>query len=196
MGPALLFWGVLAVMLAVAVLLGRAGFAPVSTWQWLLLCLGMSTVNSVGSLVVVAWFAATAWRERLSPAAFTRGRFNLLQAGLVLLTLAAAGCLIGTIPMSLLSSPDMQVAGNQSSALELMWYQDRTAQGLPAAWVVSLPLGVYRAVMLVWSLWLVFALLGWSRWGWLAFSAGGYWRGAGEPAAGSTLTLDEAALKE
>jgi hypothetical protein len=72
----------------------------------------------------------------------------------------------------------MQVIGNQSSATQLLWYQDRTVQGLPTAWAISLPMWVYRAVMLLWSLWLVFALMKWGHWAWQSFSTGELWRQA------------------
>ena len=176
MGPALLFWGVLVVILLVAVMLGRSNVAPVATWQWLLLGIGMSTVNSAGSILVVLWFVAMARRAVLDTSTLSRSSLQLVQVGLVFLTLLALGTLVGTIPMSLLATPDMQVVGNQSSAAQLLWYQDRTLQGLPTAWVVSLPMWVYRAVMLVWSLWLVFSLLGWCRWAWQSFSAKELWR--------------------
>jgi hypothetical protein len=179
MGPALLIWGVLLVIVLVAVVLGRSGIAPVATWQWVLLGIGMSTVNSWGSVLVVLWFIAMARRSALETSQLRRTDFHLIQLGLVLLTVLALGILLGTIPRSLLSSPDMQVAGNQSSASQLIWYQDRMAQGLPSAWAISLPMWVYRAVMLAWSLWLVFSLLGWGRWGWQSFNAGEMWRSPG-----------------
>lgn len=190
MGPALLFWGVLVVMLLVALVLGRLQLAPVKTWQWVLLGLGMSTVNAVGSLLVVVWFAALSGRSRMQVASLSRVRFNTMQVLLVLLTLAMISCLLGTIPMSLLSSPDMQVIGNQSTAQALNWFQDRTAAGLPTGWALSLPMWVYRGVMLAWSLWLAFALLDWCRWGWNSFSSGELWRGKAEPA----MTLDESVV--
>jgi len=176
MGPALLFWGVLVVILFVAVMLGRSNVTPVATWQWLLLGIGMSTVNSAGSILVVLWFVAMSRRAVMDTSALSRSNLQLVQVGLVFLTLLALGTLVGTIPMSLLATPDMQVIGNQSSAAQLVWYQDRMAQGLPTAWAVSLPMWVYRAVMLVWSLWLVFSLLGWCRWAWQSFSARELWR--------------------
>ena len=43
-------------------------------------------------------------------------------------------------------------------------------------WMVSVPLWIYRAAMLVWALWLAFSLLRWVRWAWAAASTGGYWR--------------------
>jgi hypothetical protein len=42
--------------------------------------------------------------------------------------------------------------------------------------VLSVPLLVYRLLMLAWALWIAQALLGWLRWAWDCFSAGGYWR--------------------
>lgn len=181
MGPAVLVWGVLLVMVLVALGLGRSGLTPVKTWQWCLLGLGMSTVNSVGSILVVLWFCVMAKRATVSTTALTRAQFNLMQVVMVLLTLAAWGCLLGTIPMSLLSSPDMQVTGNGSTATLLQWYQDRATVELPQAWFISVPMWVYRSVMLCWSLWLVFALIGWCRWGWNCFSSQGLWRSLTPP---------------
>jgi hypothetical protein len=70
----------------------------------------------------------------------------------------------------------MQIAGNGSHAGLLNWYQDRASPLLPQAWVLSVPLLVYRLLMLAWALWIAQALLRWLRWGWEAFGAGGYWR--------------------
>ncbi len=80
------------------------------------------------------------------------------------------------VEQGLLGYPDMQVSGNLSNAYDLKWYQDRAEEVLPTAWVVSVPLLVYRVLMLLWSLWLAFALLGWLKWGWQAFSTHGLWR--------------------
>ncbi len=176
MGPALLFWGVLLIVLAASFALGYTRMTPVKTWQWLLLGLGMSTINSAGSLLLVIWFFAMAYRAKLDINTFTRGKFNTLQVALVLLTLLALGSLLGTIPMSLLSSPDMQVAGNGSTARLLQWYQDQSVDTLPQAWTISTPMWVYRVVMLAWSLWIVFACINWSRWAWHCFSAQALWR--------------------
>ncbi|MGE0343662.1 MAG: hypothetical protein AB7O86_11425, partial [Porticoccaceae bacterium] len=51
---------------------------------------------------------------------------------------------------------------------------------LPTGAVLSLPLWLYRLAMLAWSLWLVFALLRWVRWGWDCLGTGELWR-RGEP---------------
>lgn len=175
LGPAVLYWGVLIVVLALAGALGRSALVPYGALTWLLLGLGMSTVNSVGSLWVVAWFAAMQWRGRQQLLDWSPGRAQLLQLGLALLTIIAAYQLLSTIPLSLLSSPDMMISGNHSSAYELNWYQDRAAT-LPDAWLLALPLWVYRALMLAWSLWLALHLIKFARFGWQAYSRGGLWR--------------------
>ena len=94
------------------------------------------------ALVVVAWLLALAGRERLKPG-LGRRRFNLMQVGLVLLTLVALLTLFVAIQQGLLGRPEMQVIGNGSHGLHLRWYQDRLDGLLPSAWVISLPLWVY-----------------------------------------------------
>lgn len=181
-GPAMLYWGVLVVIVGVAVALGAltrrfALGVPLRTWQWLLLLIGISTVNSIGSVPVLLWFAALEARRQLAQRdALPKGdMYYLMQVALVLLTVIAAVALASVIPQSLLSAPDMQVQGNGSSNYFYNWYQDRSAQQLPQALVFSVPLWCYRVAMLAWSLWLVFALLQWVKWGWAIFAEGGVW---------------------
>jgi hypothetical protein len=69
----------------------------------------------------------------------------------------------------------MQIAGNGSDHDLLRWYQDRSAAVLPTPWMLSLSLWLYRLTMLAWSLWVAQALVGWLRWGWRQWSAGGHW---------------------
>src|SRR5262249_48036563 len=81
-----------------------------------------------------------------------------------------------SIERGLLGLPEMQISGNGSTAQALRWYHDRAGSHLPATWVISVPLAVYRLAMLAWALWISWALLAWLRWGFGAFSAGGLWR--------------------
>jgi hypothetical protein len=70
----------------------------------------------------------------------------------------------------------MQISGNGSYAGNLQWFQDRSAALLPQPWVISIPLLVYRLMMLLWALWLAFALINWLKWGWNNYTIGGLWR--------------------
>ncbi len=189
LGPAMLYWGVLVVLIGVALLLGAVSrrlklSIPLRSLHWLLLFIGVSTINTFAALPVLLWFFALEARHRFPPP--RDGRYYLVQVGIAFLSLVALLTLIRVIPESLLSQPDMQVTGNGSHNYFYSWYQDRAGRELPQALVVSLPLWCYRIAMLVWSLWLAFALLRWLRWGWDCFAEGGVWpqglSGVGKPA--------------
>ena len=176
-GPAILFWGVAIVIALLAFPLGRLGLSPLKGWQWLLLGLGLTQDSIVVAAILIGWFFALALRARYADQlSGYKWRFNLTQIGLVLITLAAAASLYSAVSHGLLGTPDMQVAGNGSSHNHLIWYQDRASKVLPIPWLVSVPILVYRLLMLAWALWLAYSLLGWVRWAWHCFSAGGLWR--------------------
>ncbi|MFO1418371.1 MAG: hypothetical protein U1E83_06840 [Methylotetracoccus sp.] len=174
-GPAVLFWGLIAVIAGIAVLLGRVDWTPLGTLSWLLLLLGLSQINVVGGLLVVGWLLAMGRRAKL-PAGLDDNPFNAMQIGLGVLTAVALLLLLHAVEQGLLGLPEMQIAGGGSSAYDLRWYQDRSGAELPQAWILSVPLWVYRVAMLVWALWLALSLLGWLRWAWECFSSGGLWR--------------------
>jgi hypothetical protein len=173
-GPAVLFWGVLIVIVMLALGLGKIRLTPLKNWQWFLLLLGLSQIPIESAALVVAWLMLLGWRAN-QPLARAR-HFNALQLLLGALTLLSLALLFLAVEQGLLGSPDMQITGNQSTAFNLNWYQDRGQAILPAATVISVPLMVYRAFMLAWSLWLAVSLLNWLKWGWACFSTNGLWQ--------------------
>ena len=175
MGPAVLYWGVLIVLLLVALVLGRVPLTPLKSWQWLLLGIGLSQVSLFMAAFIVIWLMLLGTRSRLQklPTPFL---FDSMQLGLVFLTFFALAFLVIAVEQGLLGTPEMHVAGNQSNAAELNWYQDRSDALLPQAWVLSMPLLVYRLLMLAWALWLAVSLLRWLRWGWQCFTTTAIWR--------------------
>jgi hypothetical protein len=175
-GPAVLFWSFILVLLVVSVALGRSRATPLKAHQWALLALGLSQVPVVGVAFLFGWLLFVAWRQRYT--SLTDGWFNLRQLIFVGATLGALLVLAAGVYKGLLGSPDMQVRGNGSTASLLRWFQDRTDAAYPVASVLSAPMLVYRGAMLAWSLWMAFSLLSWLKWAWQAFSAGGLWRKA------------------
>ncbi len=175
LGPAVLYWSELAFMVLLALVLGRIDWTPLSTWQWLLLGLGFSTFNWPVLVLVAAWLIAVGARDRLR-IDMSWWRYNLLQVGLVLLTVAALGAIVVSLPMGLLGTPDMHVTGNGSWHNELRWFADRTDSMLPAATAITAPMWIYKVLILAWALWLSFALLKWLPWTWACFSRQGYFR--------------------
>ncbi|NOZ10851.1 MAG: hypothetical protein GXP09_07435 [Gammaproteobacteria bacterium] len=179
LGPAVLFWGVLIVLVLLAWGLGRIPLTPLKHWHWLLLLIGLSQVPVWTGATVVAWLLVLGMRARLD-ANIGQQRFDLMQITIVLLTVLALLLLFNAVKQGLLGTPDMQIAGNGSHAFRLNWYQDRSGETLPTAWVASVPLFIYRFLMLAWALWLAFALLRWLRWGWECFATNGLWRKVAE----------------
>jgi len=175
LGPAVLFWGVLLVVVLIAVGLGRVKITPLSTWHWVLLGIGLTQSQVWVGVIIVGWLLALGLRAR-QDSGDNRLRHNATQVGLFLLTLLALAMLFEAVKHGLLGVPQMQISGNGSSAYELHWYQDRSGADLPRAWILSVPLLVYRGLMLAWALWLAIALLRWLLWGWECFSAGGLWK--------------------
>jgi hypothetical protein len=174
MGPAVLFWGLLATLLLLAYGLSRIPDSPATLPQWALLLVGLNQASLMGGFMVVGWLLLLAWRGKSSRNLSERS-FKTLQVGLALLTLAALAILAQAVAGGLLGLPTMQIAGFGSDAYHLNWYQDRTPEALPRPWVVSVPLWVYRTLMLAWALWLANTLLNWLRWGWGCFTSGGLW---------------------
>jgi hypothetical protein len=136
------------------------------------LCTGW--VQSI--IVVVLWFLLLYQRQQPWVHRLTRVQFNLMQVFIVLFSLFTFGLLLAAIPNGLIGTPDMGITGNGSSQYALNWFVDRGVGDLQSAWFVSLPIWVYRVLMLVWSLWLVVYILRWLQWAWAAFTLDGHWR--------------------
>jgi hypothetical protein len=176
-GPVILYWGELLVFIVLAIAIGRSRRSPLRSHEWLLLGLGLSTFSWSALLLFAAWMFAMRWREGFTGGQWSRRKFNLLQSVLILLSVAAVITLVAAIPSGLLGNPDMRIAGAGQQASELTWFNDRAPGILPVPWVLSVSLWWYKAAMLLWALWLAFALVRWLPFAWKALWTGGFWRG-------------------
>ncbi|MCJ8339930.1 MAG: hypothetical protein MJK10_15795 [Pseudomonadales bacterium] len=176
-GPAILFWGVLLMILAIGFILGRQAWSPLKSWEWMLMGSGIATSFWPITLLVVLWFAALAKRSSLVNTQTSARKFNLLQVAIALLTFVMLLALVGSVANSLMfGSPDMQVTGNGSYATSLNWYQDAISNNLPETTVISVPMWSYQVLMLLWSIWLSMSLIRWLKWGWNNYSNDGLWK--------------------
>ena len=174
LGPAVLFWGVILALLLFAFLLGKAKVSPLKTRDWFLLGLGVSTTSIVIILPIVVWVLALRYRQ--SQGDKLKGNMrNLLQVGLVVLTFIALSTIIGALSIGLLGTPDMMIAGNNSYGYQLNWYSDRITNELPQPTIISVSIWYYRALMLLWAIWISFSLISWLKWAWSVFSQGEMW---------------------
>ncbi len=179
-GPVVLFWLVFCLMAVAAWILGRVALSPWRMVSWFLLGIGLSQFPDFpewAALGVVGWiFALARRREKIQTSTLW---FNLRQILLAIYTPLALLVVGISIHQGLLGNPKMRLVGNLSTPAQLRWYQDLSAAVLPQAWVFSVPLFVYRIVMLVWALWAAWAMVRLLRWGWACFISGGLWKPLG-----------------
>jgi hypothetical protein len=191
-GPAVLYWGELLVLVLVAYGLSRLRWTPLKLRDWLLLGIGFSTFSWIALGWVVAWLFAIAWRERSGASVAGKWTFDAMQLGLALLTLIATVFLVAGIPEGLLGAPDMHIVGPDGYG-SLQWFADQSRDALPTAGAFSVPMWAYRAAMLAWALWLAMAVLRWMKWALKAWTSGGMWRRLRKPKADAPVPAEEAA---
>ena len=167
LGPAVLFWSEVIVILIIAFILSQTGWTPLNLLQWFLLFIGITMNHPAAAIIVAGWLIALDLRSKADQ--FTGMKFNLVQLGIVVLTLASGVCLVFSISNGLLGHPDMNIRGNGSNAHLLRWYHDVSGPVLPRTWMVSIPMWAYRVAMLAWALWVSFWLINILKWGWTRF---------------------------
>lgn len=184
MGPAVLFWGVVIVILVIAIGLSLLPNFPLTRTDAVILSLGATLSNVWVLLLVGGWFVAIWVRgkneQRLLE--LEEPYFQGIQVLLATLSSIALIALVITIPQALLGSPDMQIVGNDSTSNVFRWYTDQINDYLPQVTVFSLPNWIYLLLMLAWSLWLAFAIIKWSIATWNAMNKPYLWtKGATSP---------------
>jgi len=161
-GPAILYWGELIFFLLLAIGLSRLSFSPLNYWQWLILGLGMSTFSWPALALVAIWLLASQWKRENKDSISQRAVLgNWLT---VVSTVFAVLALVGAVPFGLLQSPDMGVAGNGSYGNSLIWFLDQGKDSLGDIVLYTLPLWIYKVLMLLWATWLSFSLIKWLSW--------------------------------
>jgi len=175
LGPAVLYWSELAALIVFALILGRINITPLTTRHWLLLGLGFSTFSWIVLGLVIVWLMLCGARDK-SRLELNWWKFNVVQVVIAVMTIVALSSVVLSLPAGLLGTPDMHIAGQNSYGNVLNWFADGSDSVLPIAAVISVPLWVYKVLILIWALWLSFALLRWLPWVWKCFSNDGYWR--------------------
>lgn len=179
MGPAVLYWGVLAAALVAGLALSRVRGTPLKIYEWVLLSIGLVECikwSIVLPLFIVGWLFLLAWRGRDEALKLPAWVFNLFQLFLIGLTGASIVVFIIIAFNGLLGTPSMMIEGNGSSAFSLKWYEAAPGTTLPQPGLYTVSIWWYRLLMLLWALWLASALVRWLGWGWKQFSKGGIFR--------------------
>lgn len=176
-GPMVWLWPYLGVLAFLSILLARFTKPPLNALQWFLLSLGFSVMALP---IVWSWFVLVQWRQHQGSRLHDAVRYNIVQIGLGLLTLAVVGIVVMT-GIDLLRAPASTIVHNWSEGSQLSWYQDRVATTTPQAMVVTLPNSLWRGVWAVWVVWLGWSSIAWSKWVFGVASEGGWLRSQSEP---------------
>lgn len=160
-GPALLYWIWFVGAIVLAIVLGKMANTPLKTTQWLILLAGLSLLTPhLGLWVVVALVLCSLYPKFIHTIPQKLKYFA--QALLAIILIAAVGILIYAMIQGLHNAPNMQLipsALNSNLSADFVWLQDISTKTWPRAWVISLPMWVYRGLMLLWSLWVVITVL-------------------------------------
>jgi len=188
--PAVLLWGILIALGLIAVVLGKTLKTPLGIVSWLLLLFGLAQTSLIACLLVIGWLVAYGYRDKMigiltNESILDAKKFNRMQLGLGILTGLGLMTLISMVAIGLLGNPEIFVLGHGSSSNYLNWYVQSWDGESKNPWIVSLPISVYRGIMLAWAVWLAFSLMTWLKWMWQEYSKGGYW-----------IKIDEKSIKE
>jgi hypothetical protein len=181
MGPFVQFWAALVVLVLASLLLARSMLTPLRARHWFLLGLGLLQVAALPTLAVPLLLLALGLRARHAPDAERPLRYDLGQVALLVLLVMSVIVLVNVVDLGLWRTPDMMIAGNNSTVSHLEWGQDRIGPVLARPTVISFPLWVYRVAVITWFLWLGISLLGWAGWAWTCFRQHGLWRPLSRP---------------
>lgn len=174
LGPAVLFWGYLILVIAGAVLLGMYAPVPLKTRDWIFLGIGLAPLGPGSIIFAVMWFMAISFRDKKQPE--KKLLFRLMQISLIVSTFIMAGIIYSSIKNGLLGIPNMQISGNGSNAMLLKWTLDKSGEILPCPSALMFSIYIFRLLMFAWAAWLALRITEWAKWAYAALRQGGVWQ--------------------
>lgn len=183
-GPAVGMWAVLAFVVLASLALVRTRLTPLRVRQFVLLGLGLTLTwaDPFVSLLVVGGWLAAGWRARVRPSEAHPLLCDAGQIALIALLAVSLGVCLHVVDLGLRQPAQCYIVGNGGApSTTLSWFQDRASPVLAQPSVLSLPIWVYRASFLAWTLWLVVSLFRWSPWLSSCLKQHGLWRSTREP---------------
>ena len=94
--------------------LAKTGWTPLRIYHWFLLGIGISMSNLAAGPIVAGWLIALGFRKRATD--FEARKFDLMQIGIAVLTIAAVSSLIFAISKGLLAAQNQKEEKTQNSS--------------------------------------------------------------------------------
>lgn len=160
-GIAVLYWGQLLIFIGLALMFGRIKQLPVKRWQWIVFGLGVSFSSWVPLWMLIVFCSLLLVFQAYSDKIQQEFVLKNIQKLLLCIGVIVLIGLAVVIPMGLFSHPDMGIVGNGSTSKYWHWFADQSQGRTPEVTLVSVPYFIYKVFLVIWSLWLSFALLNW-----------------------------------
>jgi len=176
-GPAVRMWPLLISILLFGWLLGRVPYSPLKGYEWMILFLGLTQIPIIAGAIVVAWLFWVSFKSHPAFGKAPNAVYNINQLLILGGAVPVVVILLWALHTGLLGAPKMRIVGEGSTARNLEWFQARGEnQQLPIPKILSVSIWFYRAFMLLWAVWLAFALLRWTTLGWQQLSNDSLWK--------------------
>lgn len=182
LSPAILVWGLLFVIIFLAVAFKKFFKAPFfpSTIGWVGLLAPLVTLSAFAVSIIVLFIVTLEFKFRkfssVLPEKIEKMKYwNLYQFLLLGLAFASFNYFLSGVYQGLLGTPDMMVRSFEPSKGVFYFFVDKVDKGFFDAQVISIPLWWWRILILIWALWISRALVG--RFGgiWGLLCLGGLW---------------------
>lgn len=175
LGSTVLYWSILIGVLVAAVAFSKIPGIAISTKDAVILSIGATLVHLIMLVFVGVWFLALWLKSQTSEEIARPWLYRVGQLLLTGITLLALYVIINTIVAALTNDPNMYLYGLESTNQFFAWFTDEISDSVPSPWVWSLPLWIYFALILLWTMWLVFMITEWIRVWWQTLKAPALW---------------------
>lgn len=180
--PAILLWGIVFSFMLFAYFLNKTKVTPLGLSSWLLLLIGLSQSFFITTLIVIGFLLSFGYKDKIvnlkrnSEGEISFKDYNRIQTILATLAILGIITLISVVGKGLIENPEIFVYGINSNKSSLFWYIQSWNGVDKNPWILSVPLDIYRILILSWGVWLAFSLISWIKWMWVVYSKDGYWK--------------------
>lgn len=166
LNPPILLWGVLVSLFVLALALAYLP-TPLSVLSWTLLLFGLSQTGINSTVFIILTFMLIGFKSSIYKTEQNIKFYNSYQVLMIIMVFISIIILLMALRQGLLLNPEI------FSNYQLVWFSEQMKD--KSAWIISLPLWVYRSLMFIWAIWLAYSVTIWSKWIWSKFTYYNIW---------------------
>ena len=166
LNPPILLLGVLVSLFVLALALAYLP-TPLSVLSWTLLLFGLSQTGINSTVFIILTFMLIGFKSSIYKTEQNIKFYNSYQVLMIIMVFISIIILLMALRQGLLLNPEI------FSNYQLVWFSEQMKD--KSAWIISLPLWVYRSLMFIWAIWLAYSVTIWSKWIWSKFTYYNIW---------------------